>query len=290
MKNIFVSNVIDKPSTVIMNIIHRVFENIKTNNTESDNKKNLNAWRRYIKEACDEEGYYTNLTETVRINKIILYQEYYNSLWEAEGKQVLSQEEKDLIDSIVMSLTSNDLIVNYIKKRDNPNLRYLYQHAEFFDFEGVRCKALLDLVIVDDKNRTLQPIDIKTIGDYTQNFPKAVRKRRYDIQAAFYTEALRKGNPKWTILPFIFVVESTLQPGNPLVYKCDDTLIDIGKNGRTDLFMEDNNGVTFKLKDSITGFKQLIELYKYHQEHGFQTTKLLRESDGVLTIDWEGVL
>lgn len=292
-KEYHVTSTESKPTSVVMNIIHRVYEGLKesypTDFTSGHLNKSLRAWPQRIIEACDEEDYYATWNEGSRLAKIYTWQNYFEDLFNAEGKQVLSQEEKDIIDSVVMSLTSNDLTVNYVKKRDW-DMRYVYQNVEYFEFEGVRCKALLDLVIVDDKNRTLQPVDIKTVGDYTQNFSKSVRKRRYDIQAAYYTEALRKRYPKWTVLPFIFVVESTLQPGSPLVYKCDDTLIDIGKNGRTDLFMEDNNGVTFKLKDSITGFKQLIDLYKYHQEHGFQTTKLLRESDGVLTMDWEGVL
>lgn len=288
----YVSNTSNKPSAVVMNIIHRIFSDVKQHHSSSQYARTLNAWRSTVLTSCDEEAYYTNLPAPTRVEKIIneKNQQYYSSLWEAEGKQVLSQEEKDLIDNIVMSLTSNDLTVNYVKKRDWTNKRYVYQHAEYFRYKDVRCKALLDLVIVDDEARTLQPIDIKTVGDYTQNFAKSIRKRRYDIQAAYYTEALKKGYPTWKVLPFIFVVESTLQPGSPLVYQCDDTLLGIGKNGRKDLFIEDTNGVTYKLKDEILGFDQLIDLYKYHMENGFQTTKRLRESDGILTIDWEGVL
>ena len=72
------------------------------------------------------------------------------------------------------------------------------------------------------------------MGDQTIYFPKSLRQRRYDIQAAFYTEALKskKEYETYKILPFKFIVESTTNPGNPLVFTCNQELLEIGKSGR----------------------------------------------------------
>ena len=97
------------------------------------------------------------------------------------------------------------------------------------------------------------------------------------------------------IKPFQFVVESSTNPGKPLVFSLDESLLQIGLNGRkavrlvdTDLFSE-TPGQEVTIAYEILGVNQLIEKFKYHSENGFFLEKEIQEA-GVnpLTISWEG--
>jgi hypothetical protein len=98
----------------------------------------------------------------------------------------------------------------------------------------------------------------------------------------------------YEILPFKFIVESTIDPGTPLVYTCDSTLLGIGKYGRPSLEIEGYSKDLGQTKqygrvEELKGFHQLIELYKYYQENGFDLDKVVRENASELLLDWTGI-
>ena len=117
-------------------------------------------------------------------------------------------------------------------------------------------------------------------------------------QAAFYTEALyyfkERDEPNWKdykILPFKFIVESTINPGNPLVFTCSDELLDIGKNGRQPYKLCDKPYVSTYMKfDEIKGFHQLIEDYKWYMENEFEKNRRIVEAQGEFQLDWNGII
>ena len=206
---------------------------------------------------------------------------------------ILSQEEYDIISQIVMSLRTNEYTAMYFQQSSNTEIQY--QVDIYFDYEGVECKALLDMVIINHQDNTIQPIDIKTMGEDTLNFASSLRKRRYDIQAAFYTEALKSVYPGYTILPFKFIVESTTNIGNPIVYTLDESLLEIGKFGRPQIYLsgevsENGSVKRYGRLDEIKGFHQLIELYKYYTDNGFEIDQIVKERQAELSLDWSGII
>ena len=193
-----------------------------------------------------------------------------------------------------MSIRTNPTTSKYFET--SKDVEILDQLAIYFSYCGIDCKALLDRVIIDHKNKTIQPIDFKTMGDQTLYFPKSLRQRRYDIQAAFYTEALKskKVYETYEILPFKFIVESTVNPGNPLVFTCSSELLDIGKNGRQPYKLCDKpysfEHITYMKFDEIKGFHQLIEDYKWYMENEFEKSRKIVESQGEFQLDWNGII
>ena len=198
-----------------------------------------------------------------------------------------------------MSIRTNPTTSKYFET--SKDVEILDQYSIYFNYEGIECKALLDRVIVDHKNKTIQPIDFKTMGDQTIYFPKSLRQRRYDIQAAFYTEALKskKEYETYKILPFKFIVESTINPGNPLVFTCSQELLRIGQFGAPKTYLygkivsegydhmsEYKSMVTLEIK----GFHQLIEDYKWYMENEFEKNKKIVESQGEFQLDWNGII
>ena len=291
-----ISNLQNKPSDTIKSIVNQVYDHVKEIYPNIETIQNYNN---AILDSCNDHNYQPNWKDSTRVAKVVEAWEYWEDLKAAEGKVVLSQEENDLISQIVMSIRTNPTTSKYFET--SKDVEILDQYSIYFNYEGIECKALLDRIIVDHKNKTIQPIDFKTMGDQTIYFPKSLRQRRYDIQAAFYTEALKskKVYDTYEILPFKFIVESTVNPGNPLVFTCSQELLRIGQFGAPKTYLygkivsegydhmsEYKSMVTLEIK----GFHQLIEDYKWYMEKDFETKREIVESQGEFQLDWNGII
>lgn len=298
-----ISNLQNKPSDTIKSIVNQVYDNVKEAN-DGLVIANLQDFSSVILDACNNHNYQPNWKDSTRVAKIVEAWEYWEDLKQAEGKVVLSQEENDLISQIVMSIRTNPTTSKYFET--SKDVEISDQLAIYFSYCGIDCKALLDRVIIDHINKTIQPIDFKTMGDQTIYFPKSLRQRRYDIQAAFYTEALKyfierddKTLQDYKILPFKFIVESTINPGNPLVFTCNNELLRIGQFGapKTDIYgkisssgYDHMSGYKSISTSEIKGFHQLIEDYKWYMEKDFETKREIVESQGEFQLDWNGII
>lgn len=287
-----ISNLQNKPSDTIKSIVNQVYDNVKET---LGPLARITDFPDIIIEACNDHNYQPNWKIETKIAKVGEAWEYWDDLRAAEGKQVLSQEENDLISQIVMSIRSNSITAPYFIPQ--PYQEILYQYPIYFSYNDIDCRALLDMVIIDHNKKTIQPIDIKTMGDQTLYFPKSLRQRRYDIQAAFYTEALssKKVYDTYEILPFKFIVESTTNPGNPLVFTCSDELLRIGQFGRESFKLKGISSTRlvdmyYGKTDEIKGFHQLIDDYKWYLENGFEKSRKIVESQGEFEINWNGII
>ena len=279
-----ISNLQNKPSDTIKSIVNQVYDHVKE--IHGREVQTIDRYSNAILDSCNDHNYQPNWKTETRIAKVVEAWEYWEDLKQAEGKVVLSTEENNLISQIVMSIRTNPITAPYFKEDKDVEIRY--QVAITFTLLEVECKALLDMIIIDHNKKTVQPIDIKTMGDQTLYFPKSLRQRRYDIQAAFYTRALlsRVEFQDYEILPFKFIVESTTKPGNPLVFTCNDELLSIGRVGREE-YLYPESGL---LVPEIKGFHQLIEDYKWYVENGFEEKREVVEAQGELEIDWNGII
>lgn len=287
-----VSQIAHKPTDPVKSILNRVFDKaieLELGLTYISDER----YRPFITEAWREEGYQPNWKEPTAYSKMCEHYEYWDDLRLSQGKRVLSSEENDIISQVVMSLRSNEATGKYLKLSEDRDEEVLFQLAIYFTFEDVDCRALLDVVRINHVAKVIQPIDIKTLGDYTLNFPKSLRQRRYDIQAAFYKEALEQAYPDYKILPFKFVVESTIDPGTPLVYTCSAELAYIGKYGRVETYAKLHSytvSTYTQRNQEIKGFTQLINLYKFYTENGFEIDQRIAENNSELIIDWSGIM
>ena len=287
-----VSNVENKPSDTIKSIVNQVFDETKRLNILIENVGDMRNYFPYIIDACNDHNYQSNWKEETRISKILEAHEYWEDLKAGEGKTILSAEEDSLISQIVMSIKTNDVTRPYFE--GGYDVEILYQVPIFFTISEVDCKGLLDMIRINHITKTIEPIDIKTLGDNTLNFPKALRQRRYDIQGAFYTEGLRQTYPGYTILPFKFIVESTTNPGTPLVYTMDTQLLETGKYGRSGIKLKGISQdslmqVYYGRIENIKGYLQLIEEYKWYLENGFDRHIKIVNAQGEFTVNWDGV-
>ena len=311
-----------KPSDAIMSMVQMIFDNNISDETSTQSP--LEDFGQDILEALDFHKYQSRWKEETRINKVIEEgANYFSELQEAYGKKVLSHSEYQLISSILMSISTGKYTAQYFK--DSKNVDIYYQVPIYFEYMGVPCKALLDIVRIDKENKTIEPIDLKTMSGFTVQFPNAVKSFGYNFQAAFYLEAVKSLVNKtakcdkikilltgYKILPFKFIVETTHTvtnklteetryfTGKPLVYQLSDEQIKTGKEGRPEIRVIGSNRrlkneVDFEENDTvrlwdipykaILGFEDGLRLHHWHSENGFEEDKSTTEAGGIILVE-----
>jgi hypothetical protein len=264
-----------KPSEKVASIIQEVYAaaavEIKT--TTSKMFFALDAYRDFVLLSCTLHEYYPNWGDDAKIKNIIRAGEhYFEELKSSNGKDILTTSELELINKIANSLTSSPVTSKYFECSATQDI--IYQLPIYFDYSGVKCKALLDMVKIDHSLKTILPIDIKTIGNSTKAFNAQSDRFGYQIQAAWYTLAIciwrDSKYPEYTVLPFKFLVESTKSPGVlPLCYTVTSHTLNVGEWGGTVI----NSQFFYNVHASsepihncriIKGYRQALELYKWH--------------------------
>jgi hypothetical protein len=269
----------------------------------------LGEWSTYILDACNKTGWQPRWGADAKLKNIIEPgSTYFLDMCLGFGKTIISQTQNNTIKSIVHSLQTNPRTAGFFERdlfQRIPDYTVYYQFPIYFEYRGVNCKALLDMVFVqrDEEGRILSitGADLKTMNGNTFYFPSSVRARRYDIQAAWYTLALHKhfAVPEGSdvIKPFQFVVESTSYQGKPLNFIVDESLLGIGRCGRRAISLHESTMFQEHLEASailqyeIKGFEQLLELYMYHSENGFTEEKEIQEAGLTpLKLNWDGII
>ena len=314
-----VSDIETKPSDVEMSIIKMMFDDIGfTQETVwRDMDLSMGTYESNLLASIEFHDWYKGKPGEKRIASLIERgEEYFSDLKRSFGKQVLDKTEYITINSIVQSLRENPKTAKYFDRERNAkveNVDFYYQLPIYFVYKGIDCKALLDLLIVfkdlDGNVVHVEPIDLKTMAGSTLQFGESLKRFRYDIQGAWYTESLLSPESSFKKLypddlngkvkPFKFIVESSTDQGQPLVYELTEEVLTIGRAGRPSFDMTDL-GVLFDLNEpyrpitlvkKVKGFEELVEDYNYYQKQGWIADRIIAENAGdVLKIGWEGIM
>lgn len=187
-----------------------------TQNLSEDLKDNL------AKCAYDLAGFKRDKLETVLERFKTEGLLYYNALRKSVGKTIVSIEMMEHAKALVNQLKEDEFTGPIILEETDTQTCLTVdkevhdQLAIYWEERGLRFKALLDKVIINHLTKTVQPYDIKTTG--SSNFLDAFGSWRYDLQGAFYTDALhnwmrQEGIEGYEIKPFIFIVAFTNEKG-----------------------------------------------------------------------------
>lgn len=322
----YVPNLKVKPSDGMMSIAHKAFDLFKMDNPTLIHEINFDhfvtthTWKVYLHQAMTIENYYPNRAKESYTDdtRLVDFEKkgaipYLKSLFEARGRLVLSEEDTTIINGATMSVQTKPNTAAFFGHdlgKNTLSLDVYNQLVIYFDLQTssavLSCRSLLDRVIVNHNDRTVQIVDLKTLAGKTLDFVSSLQTWRYDIQSAFYTNAIRAwmdvmGYNTYSILPFVFVVETTkpsLQ-GNPLVYVCDASLYDVGMNGiperlsREEYSSRSGNylvGTYNHRYKELLGINQLAARYNWYMENGFNTPIEIAETNGTFTIDWQGIM
>lgn len=186
------------------------------------------------KEAYDKAGYKKSVAWVVdQFLSNEKHVEYYLWLTQLDDNKIaLSKDEYSQVRKCVSTISSNEFTLPYFVNLGN-NIDLLHQVAIYFDYEldgeVSEAKALLDGILVNHTNKTIQPFDLKTTGKSVWEFSSSYLHFGYYRQCALYELALySKDSPvkEWIdkgyeVLDFIFiVVESKSDAHNPaMIYR-----------------------------------------------------------------------
>lgn len=167
-------------------------------------------------------------------------EEYYNLLFLAEGKTILSNDVYNEVLASVRALRESPS-TEYYFRMDNPfddSIERLYQLKFKATLGGVDYRCMADLLIVDYANKIIYPKDLKTSSHYEWDFYKSFIDWNYQIQARLYWRIIRDNldrDPyfkdftladyefivvnKQTLLPLVWLFPATQQKGTIVVGK-----------------------------------------------------------------------
>lgn len=278
----------------------------------------LANWETYLLDAALQIDWQRTWGDAAKIKNLTtdIAEGYFFDLCSSYRKTIIDATQNQTIWNIVRSLRNNPRTARFFTREsfaDLPLVEVYYQFPIYFEHRDVKCKALLDMVIVEKSMETfvegeevepyivsITPIDFKTMFDDTYNFMASLKLRRYDIQAAWYTLALHKcfniSEDSDIIKPFLFVVESTSFQGKPLTFQLTNEVLNIGRFGReavqlvdTNLFGSQSTQTTLQRK--VLGFEELLDLYLFYEANGWHEEKLIQVAGNApILLTWEGIV
>lgn len=195
---------------------------------------------------------------------------------------VLSKDEYEVVLKCKELILANKYTYPYFIN-NHLDQELLHQVEVYFQFENLDFKALLDGILIDHTNKTIQPFDLKTSSKSVYEFENSFLTYGYYRQCALYDYAIKqKESPVYTyiedgyeVLDFIFIVVETKNYSyHPaVIYKTNENTRLAGMEGATV-----NNRFW-------PGVKQLVENYKWHlQNDEWDMPADLIKSEGIIDI------
>ena len=149
-------------------------------------------------------------------------QEYYNIMYAAQGKKILSTEIKQKVDAAVKALKESEGTRRYFAP-DSPfddTIQHFYQLKFKATFNNVNYRCMADLIVVDHEHKQIFPIDLKTSGHSEWEFAQSFVQWNYQIQARLYWRIIRQNLDNhpvfkdYELMDYMFIVvnKDTLTP------------------------------------------------------------------------------
>lgn len=259
------------PSKQYKETLDRVYENAAFDSLDFYREEVISTFRSISGQNWKDDTIFNNVKKEG--------EDYWNSLWKYKGKKIINSSDHERYMSVVNNLLTGK--TGHWFEVDGLVEEIQYQKALFFDYEldghVFECKALLDLLRINHKDKTVRMLDVKTTQASTKYWPWLAKQMRYEIQASFYNEALKFCYPDYTVLNPVFLVESVTYPGKPRDFVATDFDLKLGKRGgiinRGVLITSCENDSALEMNgasivENILGFEDALRILKQSSDFG----------------------
>lgn len=158
-------------------------------------------------------GYYPKWGYDAKYKHLAEFADYFAAA--RTGKKIVSKTDWDDAVEMARVFRQNDYLKDLFGTKSTTDIEYAYQTQFVTDMtlpsgRTVSVKIMPDLLKIDHKSRTVQPVDLKTSSMPAWNFKENFLKFRYDLQASVYTDVLRRMMDLsedlngYSILPYLF--------------------------------------------------------------------------------------
>jgi len=220
----------------------------------------VNALYKHTKEATDDHGNVTRSFEDISkdayvesgfkikydavIGKFVGSDAeiYYNEmrLVKSKGLTVVTAEDVTNAEKIVEELRNNPVTKDVVNLVNSPRYSVYNQlQVENYEIDGHMFKSMMDKVIVDHEQRTIQVYDLKCTWSVENFLEEYYLYRRAYIQAYLYTIAAtafrdsQEELDEYDVLPPRFLVCDSTNYYNPLIYKLSEQDLEDAYSGFT---------------------------------------------------------
>lgn len=232
-------------------------------------------------------GWYMNLAKDTSDNDTTRMRKFFENDPTDYWKDLIKAGDKQILDEVQHSrivATANSFKTHKFTKwlfEDTPGVDKLFQFPLFGRYNDVRMKGLPDLIMVNHAVKKIYVIDFKTMFGSVLNFNRSVRARRYDFQGSYYNELVSQNLSElsttidldvteYEVSNFAFAVESSTNPGFPIIFVMNEDLMGIGRVG---------DGRFTK------GWVQAVNEYKAWDAYNFDIERRLATQNGILHLD-----
>lgn len=157
-----------------------------------------------------------------------------------------------------------------------------YQFKYVYTVKSHKFKGMLDRIIINHKDKTIRPYDLKTGGKPALEFENSFFYWRYDLQALLYhvicLRLKKKFFPDYNIEDFKFIYIGRFEK-KPLIWKVNNKMLNASLEGFT------RNGRKYK------GLLELIKDYDWYVLNSFtvEYPEQVYRNYGEMKIDTEGI-
>lgn len=94
---------------------------------------------------------------------------------------------------------------------------------------GITCRIRCDMLVVDEHGQIVAIVDLKTTTDASkEEFKRSICNFGYDVQSAFYTDAVKRAIGRE--VPFYFLTVESAAPHGVALYRMGERSIEIGRS------------------------------------------------------------
>lgn len=165
--------------------------------------------------------------------------DYFDTRMDSIGKTVVDMSIVDKSKIVAHKLRTDEFTKEIFAGNDMQEFITHFPIEFTYDLgEGrsIRCKAELDMMLIDHDDKIIQPMDLKTTYD-NESFDMMYIKNSYYLQNSFYVKAVEEWAKEnnmidYIVLPMKFVVGDTSSNNRrPLVYTTDTEDVNAGMYG-----------------------------------------------------------
>lgn len=203
--------------------------------------------------------------------------EYLEAQYKSRIKNLVTTSELDLGKDLASILETHSFSKHIFTINDN--IERINQYKFEYFYNNIKLRGIIDIVVIDHTNRTVQLIDLKTGQDNAENFMGSFIKYRYYFQALIYQNSFdiickNLNLVDYKLLPFQFLYIGRKQK-MPLVYTVTDKWFKGAQHG-----FKTSGGYYYR------GLDVLLEEIKWHWDNKvFEMTKDIFINNGRIYLD-----
>lgn len=279
----YMSACVTTPPALMLEFIEALYRH-SVKNMDENNEVNA-TFEELSKAAYDESSYKLKYDAVIKkfaeSDAIVYFEEICNV--RQKNLLVVNSQDVNNAEKIVLELQEN-LITRHLVTVQT-NTRYtVYDQLKIAGYEvnGILFKSMLDRVIVDHNEKTIQPLDLKctwTVEDFYKGY---YLKRRSYFQAFLYYHAclhFQKMNPelaKYEVKFIKFIVCDSINYFSPLIFEL----------GQED--MKDASQGFTAYNRAYPGFAEVTDNLKWAKMNDiWNISKRAHDADGILNIKYD---